>query len=186
MMRILSLFLSVVIMLAFSACSGGRYAQLAQMGDEAYRESDFQHAYEYAGKIIEGQEQKGKKADGRIYALAGKAAWELGQYASSQDYLEQARSMDYSDERMYVCLSDAYHQIDNLSKEITALEFYIHSYPGGKDIGPMRARLFETCLESENYRLADSLWLLLEPKYKEDIGILGIYLPCQGNPGQGF
>jgi len=175
-MRLLYIFLLFVIMMVLPTCSGGRYAQLARMGDQAYRNSDYVHAYEYAEQAITSMEKKGKSSAGNIYALAGKSAWELGNYDKSLEYLEQARRMDYSDENMYGCLSAGYRRIDNLSKEITALEFYVQTYPGGKDIGKMRARLFESCLESENFALADSLWPLLDASYKEDISLLGVYL----------
>ena len=167
-MRLFIIPFTVIIILIFSACSGGKYAHLARMGDQAYQEKDYMNALDYAVQNIAGLEQKGKKAEGSVYALAGKSAWELGKYDISLDYLEQARSLNYSDDEMYVCLSDCYQKIDNLSKEITALEYYIRNYPGAKDIDTMRARLFKTCLESENFMLADSLWPLLEVQNRED------------------
>lgn len=175
MVRVFHVLLSALIFMVLNACSGGRYVQLSQMGDQAYQDGNYVHAYEYAEQVITGREEKGKNASGNIYALAGKSAWELGNYNKSLEYLEQARRMDYSDEIMYVCLSAGYRRIDNLSKEINALEFYVQTYPGGKDIGMMRARLFESCLESENFALADSLWPLLDDSYKEDVSMLGIY-----------
>ncbi len=158
------------------SCSTGRYMQLTEAGESAFNEGNYQNALESLELIISEVNGKGKKAEGKVYALAGKSAFELAQYNKALNYLENAQQSDYSDESVYLYLAKSYQQIDNLSKEIGALEIYLQKYPDGNEINTVRTRLFQTCSESENWELGMSLWPLLDDKTKEDISMLESYL----------
>jgi len=168
--------LTVLLVLLIAGCSGGKHVQLTQNSESAYGTGNYTSSLEFSEQIINEREQKGKMAEGQVYAIAGKSSWELEQYNKSLTYLEKARQLGYSDEMMYVCLAGNYRRIDNLSKEITALETCLKDYPEGQQAAAMRARLFISCEESENYELADVLWPLLGTKHKEEAGILEVYL----------
>ena len=168
--------LTVLLVLLIAGCSGAKQLERIHQSEAAYTTGNYTTSLESSEQIINEREQKGKMAEGRVYAIAGKSAWELEQYNKSLTYLEKARQLGYSDEMMYVCLAGNYRRIDNLSKEITALETCLKDYPDGQQAAAMRARLFETCQESENHKLADELWLLLDDQYKEETNILEVYL----------
>jgi len=168
--------LTVLLVLLIAGCSGGKHVQLTQNSESAYGTGNYTSSLEFSEQIINEREQKGKMAEGQVYAIAGKSSWELEQYNKSLTYLEKARQLGYSDEMMYVCLAGNYRRMDNLSKEITALETCLKDYPEGQQAAAMRVRLFISCEESENYELADVLWPLLETKHKEEAGILEVYL----------
>lgn len=173
---ILSSILAMIILL-ISSCSGSRhFAEQANMAADAYQTGDYTKALASAEQIIVKTGEKGKSAEGYIYAIAGKSAYQLEDYDQSRNYLISAREEGYSDEQTMVFQADNYHRIDNLSKEITLLEEYIQKYPGGKYLNTIRTRLFHTCLESENYALAQELWPLLDLPSKTETENLEVYL----------
>lgn len=157
-MRKLGIIFVVIGVSMIMACTGGRYLEMTNSGAESYKNGNFREALETSEQIITELEAKGKPATGDVYALAGMAAYELQEYDKSLNYLEKVNQVEYSDANLYLYLSKNYQRIDNLSKEITALENYLLKYPNGSKAGEVRARLFQTCIESENFELAGDLW----------------------------
>jgi hypothetical protein len=146
------------------------------MAKNAYQIADYNVALASAEQIIMKTGDKSRSAEGHIYAIAGKSAYNLEEYDQSRDYLISSREKGYSDEQTIVFQADNYHRIDNLSKEITLLEEYILKYPGGKYINIIRTRLFHACLESENNALALELWPLLDLQSRTEPENLEVYL----------
>ena len=176
-MRYISNFISVMIILLISSCTGSRqFAGQTNMAVDAYQTGDYANALEFAEQIIMKTGEKGKSAEGHIYAIAGKSAYQMEAYDQSRDYLISAREQGYSDEQTIVFQADNYHRIDNLSKEITLMEEYIQKYPGGEYLNTVRTRLFQTCLESENFELAQELWTLLDLQSRTETENLEVYL----------
>jgi tetratricopeptide (TPR) repeat protein len=176
-MRNFSNFIPAMVVLLISSCTGGRqFTEQKNMAVDAYQTGDYNKALESAEQIIMKTGEKGKSAAGQIFAIAGKSAYQLGTYDQSRDYLISAREEGYLDEQTIVFQADNYHRIDNLSKEITLLEEYIEKYPGGKYINTIRTRLFQTCMESDNFELAQELWPLLDLQSKSETGNLEVYL----------
>ncbi len=97
-------------------------------------------------------------ADGIVYRNAGLSALALKQTAKAIEYLEVAKHTTAVDAETWAALAKCYREIDNLSKEIDALEKYIERYPDGKEISSFRVRLFETYVTSENWDLAFGAW----------------------------
>jgi len=176
-MRYISNFIPAMILLLISSCSGSR--QLADQTNtavNAYQNGDYTKALESAEQIILRTGEKGKSAEGQIYGIAGKSAYQLESFDQSRAYLISAQEQGYSDEQTIIFQADNYHRIDNLSKEITLLEEYIQKYPGGKYLNTIRTRLFHTCLESENFALAQELWPLLDLQSRTETENLEVYL----------
>jgi len=175
-MRKLGIVFVILFIAIIAGCSGGRYLELTNSGEEAYQSGNYKSALENSEQIISELETKGKTASGDVYALAGKAAYELQEYDKSLKYLEKAEQGEYSDDNLYLYLSKNYMYIDNLSREITALENYLLKYPNGSNSGEARARLFQTCIESENFELAGDLWGGMDSTTKEDPGNMETWL----------
>jgi tetratricopeptide (TPR) repeat protein len=176
---IFGLYLAVLL----TGCTGGKYLEMTRSGEQAYREGNYQASLETSESIIDELEGKGKTASGDVYTLAGISAWELGEYGKSLDYLQKAEGQGYAGEQMYLGLARNYRHIDNLSREITALENYLDKYPGGTEVGGVRARLFQTCVESENIELAGQLWEQMDSTAKEDVENLETYLAVNAMQG---
>ena len=176
-MKLISKVLPAIIILLITSCMAGRHiAEQANKAEDAYQTGEYTIALESAEQVIMNTVEKGKSAEGNIYAIAGKSAYQLEAYDKSRDYLISAREDGYSDEQTILFQADNYHRIDNLSKEITLLEEYIQKYPGGKYINTIRTRLFQTCLESENFELAQELWPLLDLQSRTETENLEVYL----------
>ena len=176
-MRSISNFIPAMIILLISGCSGSRqFTDQTNTAVNAYQNGDYTKALESAEQIIMTTGEKGKSAEGLIYGIAGKSAYQLESFDQSRDYLISAAEKGYSDEQTIVFQADNYHRIDNLSKEITLLEEYIQKYPGGKYLNTIRTRLFHTCLESENFELAQELWPLLDLQSRTEKENLEVYL----------
>ena len=175
-MKTIAIFLPGLLLLAIIGCSSARYLEMTRMGETAFQEKDYQKALETSEEIISDPPKKQYPEPGRIYALAGNSAFALEQYKKSQDYLERARQLNYSNELVCLNLASIYQRIGNLSKEITILETYNQKYSSGTEINYVREKLYQTYWESMNYDLAVSLWPLLDDPARSDLYNLELFL----------
>jgi tetratricopeptide (TPR) repeat protein len=168
--------LTYTVIIIISGCSGSRYLEMTNTGKEDFRQGNYRGALETSEQIIGETEAKGKSAPGEVYTLAGLSSYELGDYKKSLGYLEKALAQQYSDEELYFGLAKNYKRIDNLSKEIGALESYLSVFPNGAEAGAVRERLFQTCVESENFELAGNLWTEMDSLSTTDVENLETWL----------
>ena len=163
----------IVSIIIFQSCA---VTKLADEGQLAYEGENYEAALISWDQLIESTESKGKKAKAPIYYKSGISAFKLDQIDKAQKYLESAKELGYSAPDLYSSLAKIYKTIDNLSKEITALEIYREKYPQGDDINNITARLLETYVESENWDYGIELWPKIEESAKSDINLLATYL----------
>ncbi|MCK5775110.1 MAG: hypothetical protein KAH25_02985 [Bacteroidales bacterium] len=109
------------------------------------------------------------------YAEMGKAYFALEDYPQAEANFDIARDNSYADPEMYVMMQKRYKSLDNLSKEITVLEYYRDHFSQAADSSKMRNRLFETSLESENWVQAEEIWTQMDEDSKNSEEFLGIY-----------
>lgn len=165
------------IILILQSCSSLNSTKSSE-GDAFYQSENYEAALNYWEQIIE---SKGSRTKAHVYVGAGKSALALDQVDNARYYLEQAKSSGYSSPEMYDALAKVYRIVDNLSKEITALEMYSEKYPQGENINPIRARLLETYVESENWELGVALWPSIEPHSQTNVNVLASYLIINKN-----
>ncbi len=178
-MKISTIIKGLIFILIIQSCSGGlSTTKLSQDGEAAYKAGNYELALSSWEQIIE---SKGKKTKAPIYVGAGKSALALDDVDNARYYLEKAKASGYSSPEMYEALAIVYGSIDNLSKEITALEMYSEKYPQGENINPIRARLLETYVESENWELGVALWPSVEPHSQTNVNVLASYLIINKN-----
>lgn len=177
-MKISRILQVLLITLIITSCAT---TKLTEEGEVVYQEKNYKAALESWEQVIESKENRGKKAKGTIYFKAGRSALELEQIDKARKYLESAKQTDYESPELYVSLAKIYKIIDNLSKEITALEDYHNKYPNGEKINEITIRLFETYVESENWDLAVDLWPKIEKQTQNDADLLAGYLIVNKN-----
>jgi hypothetical protein len=177
-MKISTFIQGLILVLLLQSCAT---TQLTNEGELAYQANNYEDALASWEKIIESKESAGKKAKGPIYFKSGMAALNLKQDDKARKYLESAKEVDFSSPELYASLASIYKTIDNLSKEITALETYREKYPQGENIDKVNARLLATYAESENWDLGVALWPELETNAQTDAGILSSYLIINKN-----
>ena len=177
-MKINRIIQGLFIILIISSCATQR---LTKKGETAYQAGNYEAALNAWDQAIEKLESKDKKAEASVYYKAGIAAKRLEKTNKARDYLETAEYLEYPSPKLYVTLAEIYKDIDNLSKEIIALEDYRKKYPGGDKINAITVRLFETYVKSENWELAVELWPELDKEDQSDVDLLTGYLTASKN-----
>ena len=166
------------IVLIISSCATQK---LTEEGKTAYQANNYEAALNAWDQVIEKQESRGNKAEATIYYKAGLAAKKMDQISKARKYLETAENMEFSSPELYIALSEIYKTIDNLSKEIIALEDYHEKYPQGEKIDTITARLFGTYVQSENWKPAVKIWPEIEEQAQNDVDLLTGYLTVNKN-----
>ncbi len=162
MKRIL-LALIFVIPIGFHVSAKGK-----DKAQAAYNRGDYETALALWEKTIARFEKRHKAAQCTVYAKAGKTALKLGKTDEARQLFEKAIYSASVSPSAFVELAKIYRKIDNLSLEITTLEKYVKKYPEGKEIIPMRQRLFDTYIESENWQEALNLWGKLPETFRNE------------------
>ncbi len=172
-MKVNKIVQGLLIILIAQSCATKR---LTEEGTIAYEKGNYNKAFSSLEQVIEKKQNRDKQPDKAIYYRAGMAAWKLKKTDKATKYLEKADYLKHPEPRLYTTLATIYKSIDNLSKEIIALEAYHNKFPDGEKIDTINKRLFETYVESENWKKAVDLWPELTKKTQSDIDILTGYL----------
>ncbi len=168
----------LIISLIVQSCATQK---LTKEGKTAYEAGNYEAALNSLEQVIKKVESKGDQAEGEVYFKAGMAARELGKTKKVTEYLEAAEYLEYPSPKLYTTLAKIYKDIDNLSKEIEALEGYHNNFPEGEKIDTINTRLFETYVESENWQKAADLWPDIENQAQSNINLLAGYLTVNKN-----
>ncbi len=135
----------------------------------AYEQGNYETALALWNKSIAKYERRHKENRCPLYTKAGMAALKLRKDEEARKLFEKAIYSASVSQQAFVELARLYRKINNLSMEMDALEKYAKKYPTGKDINPMRERLFATYVESENWEDALKLWDKLPQTYRDNI-----------------
>jgi tetratricopeptide (TPR) repeat protein len=166
------------ILMIIQACAT---QDVTNKGQKAYQAGNYEAALHTWDQMIEKHVSKGNMADSAIYFKAGMAASKLNQPNKAIRYLEKAQYLEYPSPQLYITLSKIAHDIHNLSKELEALENYHEKYPQGDKIDSMTLRLFETYVESENWKKAVAIWPEIKNQVRADNTLLIDYLTVNKN-----
>jgi tetratricopeptide (TPR) repeat protein len=150
--------LILIVAVAASCTTGSKVASLREDADEAMENEAYAAALAGYEQIIASYRQEGNTDQCPVYGKAGIAALETGNLTKAVDYFQMDTYTPFATADTYYGLAKSYRSIDNLSKEILALKDYIELFPNGEHIDEVRARLFETYVESENWEFALELW----------------------------
>ena len=171
-----TLFFSIIISLFLASCGTPKlivhHDQLAMQSADS---GNYEQAIAEWKTYIETQKTNGDSILPLAYAEMGKAYFSLENYLQAEANFDIARDNSYADPEMYVMMQARYQSIDNLSKEITVLEYYRDNFSQAADSSKMRNRLFETSLESENWVQAEEIWTQMDEDSKNNEEYLGIY-----------
>lgn len=140
---------------AETAASQGNYAQAV----EAWKQYFAQH--------------KTEETQGAVFAEAAQNAYQAGDSKLATDWYDQARYKDFSSPEMYANLAKIYHSQDNLSKEMSALEFYTSHF--GNVPNDIYTRLFEIYNEIKKDDKALAVWGKMKETSKSTVSHLKDY-----------
>ena len=101
---------------------------------------------------------------GAEFASAAKTAFKADNIAKAKSWFDQARYKNYADAEMYATLAKIYEKEDNLSKELSALEFFTKNY--GTNNSEVNSRLFAIYSEIDSNEQALQVWGMMDEKSK--------------------
>jgi len=108
------------------------------------------------------------EAEGEItgaeYAQAAKTAHKAGMDDQAVAWFDQARYKNYAGEEMYLALAEIFREKDNLSKELSALEFYQENF--SQNNPEVNSRLFTIYDEIDMTEKALNMWQTLPESKK--------------------
>ncbi|NBC81939.1 MAG: hypothetical protein GVY19_01020 [Bacteroidetes bacterium] len=151
-------FLLLVAIIAVSGCVSMKINKLSEQGQTAFQNNQYKEALSHYNEMISLAEGKDPKTEGKAHGEAGKAAYALNRFEDAISHFEKAAYLNYINEAMYVSFVQVTQKVDNLSKEITALEEYVQYFPDGEYIDAFKKRLYITYATSENWEKAQKLW----------------------------
>lgn len=175
----------ISLLLIISSC--GTPKQVIQNSFDAqklYTEMSYSEAYTKIENVISYYESKNKNAPDTTYALAGILAVESNNISKGISYLEKAIELGNTSEDTYYTRALAYKKVDNLSKEIQALEAFTNSFPSSPKIFEIQKRLFSTYIESENLDKATNLWANIDIRKENSSELIENYLKLQTSLGE--
>ncbi|QIA08312.1 hypothetical protein [Draconibacterium halophilum] len=103
---------------------------------------------------------------GADFAQAAKTAFKANNLAQAISWFDQARYKNYADVGMYQTLAAIYKQQDNLSKELSALEYITENY--GTEYNEVNARLLEIYTEIDANEKALKVWKMMDSVSKNE------------------
>jgi tetratricopeptide (TPR) repeat protein len=110
---------------------------------------------------------------GADYAEAARIAYKTGDENLASGWFDQARYKNYASAEMYFTLAGIYRSQKNISKELSALEFYADNY--SENLSAINNRLFEIYNEIDLNDKALETWNKMDSEAKNDILNLKTY-----------
>jgi len=176
----ITISLSLLISLFIVGCSStSTLNKQTDKAKQAYINGDFETAFTLYNTFIEQRKSSNKEISGEIYSAAAKSAFELNKLKVAEGLFKQAYYKDYADADMYADMISIYRSIDNLSKEIDALEYFTLHFSDDSRFTDLNMRLFETYIESENWDKAVQKWADFSAETKANVKAMELYLVAQ-------
>ena len=118
-----------------------------------------------------------EKTAGADFAHAAKTAYKSGDINLALSWFDQARYKNYADAEMYILLAKIFRQKQNISKELTALEYVAENYSDKR--GEIDSRLFDVYIEIKSPEKALQVWQRLDESSKSELPKLNSYFLLQ-------
>ena len=153
------IFIAVFVLSLIASCAIMRPSTpLSAEAHEYFVEGNHEQALELYEAFIGAHADNVLQIPDTVYRDAGLSAFYLDNHTKALEYLNLIRHSEDTNAPTHYALAIMNREIDNLSREITALESYVKNYPGEEHFEKMRIRLFEVWVESRNYEKAYELW----------------------------
>ncbi len=114
---------------------------------------------------------------GSDFEKAAQVAFKAGKTTQSVSWFDQARYKNFASAGMYLTLAEIYKGQQNISKELTALEYIQTNYP--EKSGVVSKRLFEIYNEIKEPDKALNAWKNMNQTEQNDIQLLNQYFELQ-------
>ena len=157
-MRFHFLFSAFIVLIFLAGCSStSQLTSLKTNAENFENAGDYSQAYTAWNSYLE--QTPVDAVSGDEFAQAAQIAYKAGQSEKAVSWFDQARYKNFASAGMYKTLAAIYRDQNNLSKELTALEFYTENYGNGDP--QIAARLFNIYTEIADYTKAEEYWNLM-------------------------
>ncbi|MFW5756323.1 MAG: hypothetical protein ACOCWK_06950 [Tangfeifania sp.] len=164
--KVKKIFLIGLIIMAISCGGPKNLVQNKQNAEQAAAQGNFEQAVSEWKTYFDQKNEAGDTISGAEYAEAAQAAYNADMETQAVSWFDEARWAEYADEEMYLTLAEIFKGMDNLSKELTALEYYYDNF--GKGNPDVNSRLFSIYDEIDHHEKALDIWETLpEEKQRE-------------------
>ena len=168
--------ISFIVLIFISACSTPRQlTELIVNADQAFKSEDYNESLRLYEEFMASQNNDPLLIPDSVFRGAGLSAFNLEKSDKALGYLNQIRHSEVADYNVHYALARLNREIDNLSREITALESYFETKPADKPDRELKKRLFETYVESRNYEKALEVWEEIETYASKNEKLLNRY-----------
>jgi len=114
-----------------------------------------------------------EQTTGDEFARAAQSAFKAGDQTQSVNWFDQARYKNFADAEMYLTLAKIYNSQQNISKELSALEFCKSNF--SDNLNAVNMRLFEIYSEIKMFDEALVSWSEMDENSKSEISNLKKY-----------
>jgi tetratricopeptide (TPR) repeat protein len=174
-MRLISLFPGLFIILVFVACTGPKVSAPVvtnkTVAEKSAAEGNYAQAVEAWKKYF--GETSIEKTAGSEFAAAAQAAFKSGDPDLTVNWFDQARYKNHADAQMYLTLAEIYRQQNNISKELTALEYVATNFPS--ESSTISERMFQVYHEIKEPEKALASWSNMDNSQKNELVNLAGY-----------
>ncbi|QGY47071.1 hypothetical protein GM418_26440 [Maribellus comscasis] len=159
-------YIAIIGILALASCSGPKsLTSFKDNAENAALQGNHNLAVESWQQYF--NQQPAEEINGASYAKAAQSAFQVGNNELAVNWFDQARYKNFSSAEMYASLAKIFRTEDNLSKELSALEFYTENF--NENLSEINARLFEIYYEIEMFDRALTVWDKLEQTSKNEL-----------------
>jgi tetratricopeptide (TPR) repeat protein len=175
-MKQIIFFAGFIIFTVLASCSGPKViapAKVSQksIAEKAAAEGNNAQAAEAWKQYF--SEQPISEITGADYAQAAQIAFKVNDENLAVSWFDQARYKNFASAEMYSTLAKIFRSQKNISKELSALEFYTANFT--ENLNEINTRLFEIYFEIKMNKKALEIWNKMDSAAKNEISNLKTY-----------
>ncbi len=181
-MKQFALYFSIAVLILFVACSGPKKVTTPVVSDkELAEQAEISGNHEKALELWSRYFTKTpvEQVAGGDFAKAAQVAFKAGNTTQSVSWFDQARYKNFASAGMYLTLAEIFKGQQNISKELTALEYIQNHYP--EKSGAINSRLFEIYHEIREPEKALNVWKKMSQTEQSGLQVLNQYFELQKN-----
>ena len=168
-----NILILITVVAVLAACSTGKLVTTSKTNAVTFENSeDYSQALNAWSQYF--SQTPVEQTAGADFAHAAQTAFKAGNADQAISWFDQARYKNFADALMYETLAAIYQQEDNLSKELSALEFYTEKF--GTENTQVNTRLFNIYAEISENEKAVEYWNRLDEQALNNESNLVTYL----------
>lgn len=172
-MKRLLFFAGFILLLLLTNCSGPKLATTPVISNKTIAENEMATG-NYAQAVNSWKQYFSQttieQTTGAEFAQAAQSAFKSGDQTQSVNWFDQARYKNFASAEMYLTLSKIYNSQHNISKELSALEYYSANFT--ENLNEVYNRLFEIYFEIKMNDKALETWVKMDENAKNEISNL--------------